>query len=180
LPPSRPAPQKFNAWLDKELEEGPQASLLVYPEGTRSQKDASLPLKRGMPRYAFTRRLPVQVGVPWGLLLALPGLVVGWWWADGVLAMLWFWGAGVLGCLRCCGAAILAVAASAVSGMAPTCCAASVPPSPSILSRQAVVTAHKEEVLNERRRYVHFGRTLVTGFSGAPLCGGGLWGARVG
>ena len=30
-----------------------------------------------MLRYAFTRRLPVQVGVPWGALLALPGLVVG-------------------------------------------------------------------------------------------------------
>ena len=64
LPPL-PQPQKFNAWLDKELAEGPQPSLLVYPEGTRSQKDASLPLKRGMLRYAFTRRLPVQVGCCW-------------------------------------------------------------------------------------------------------------------
>jgi len=54
-------PQKFNRWLDAELAEGPQNSLLVYPEGKRSQKDESLPLKRGMLRYAFTRRLPVQV-----------------------------------------------------------------------------------------------------------------------
>lgn len=55
------APQKFNLWLDAELAEGPQNSLLVYPEGKRSQKEESLPLKRGMLRYAFTRRLPVQV-----------------------------------------------------------------------------------------------------------------------
>ena len=37
-------------------------SLLLYPEGTRSQRQASLPLKRGMLRYAHTRKLPVQVG----------------------------------------------------------------------------------------------------------------------
>lgn len=29
------APQKFNRWLDEELSQGPQNSLLVYPEGTR-------------------------------------------------------------------------------------------------------------------------------------------------
>ena len=27
--------QKFNRWLDGELSQGPQNSLLVYPEGTR-------------------------------------------------------------------------------------------------------------------------------------------------
>lgn len=53
-PPTNPAsthtnahPQKFNAWLDGELAQPPQNSLLVYPEGTRSLKQASLPLKRG-------------------------------------------------------------------------------------------------------------------------------------
>ncbi|KAL4431179.1 hypothetical protein ABPG75_006435 [Micractinium tetrahymenae] len=81
--------EKFNRWLDTELAEGPQNSLLVYPEGTRSQKAQSLPLKRGMLRYAFSRKLPVQV----------------------------------------------------------------------------VITAGKEEVLNERRRWAHLGRTLVTGCS---------------
>ncbi|KAL4423603.1 hypothetical protein ABPG77_004643 [Micractinium sp. CCAP 211/92] len=81
--------EKFNRWLDSELAEGPQNSLLVYPEGTRSLKTQSLPLKRGMLRYAFTRKLPVQV----------------------------------------------------------------------------IITAGKEEVLNERRRWVHLGRTLTTGCS---------------
>lgn len=81
--------EKFNRWLDSELSEGPQNSLLVYPEGTRSLKTQSLPLKRGMLRYAFSRKLPVQV----------------------------------------------------------------------------VITAGKEEVLNERRRWVHLGRTLATGCS---------------
>lgn len=82
--------EKFNRWLDTELAKGgPQTNLLVYPEGKRSQQTASLPLKRGMLRYAFTRKLPVQV----------------------------------------------------------------------------VVTAYKEEILNERRMWTHFGRTLVTGCS---------------
>lgn len=81
--------EAFNRWLDHELAHGPQNSLLVYPEGKRSLRSTSLPLKRGMLRYAFSRRLPVQV----------------------------------------------------------------------------VITAHKEEVLSERARSVHFGRTLVTGCS---------------
>ncbi|PSC76505.1 EF hand [Micractinium conductrix] len=84
--------EKFNQWLDRELAEGPsnpQCSLLVYPEGHRSQLNKSLPLKRGMLRYVHSRRLPVQV----------------------------------------------------------------------------IVTAGKEEVLNESRRCVRFGSTLVTGCS---------------
>ncbi|PSC74279.1 Flavin-containing monooxygenase FMO GS-OX-like 3 [Micractinium conductrix] len=80
---------KFNAWLDKELARGPLRSLLVYPEGHRNQSAASLPLKHGMLRYAYTRRMPVQ----------------------------------------------------------------------------AVITAGKEDVLNERLCWAHFGRTLVTGTS---------------
>ncbi len=34
---------------------------MVYPEGTRNLKPQSLPLKRGMLRYAYTERTPVQV-----------------------------------------------------------------------------------------------------------------------
>ncbi|GAB4821617.1 hypothetical protein N2152v2_008663 [Parachlorella kessleri] len=81
--------ERFNSWLDKASMAAHSQNLLVYPEGTRSLRQASLPLKRGMLRYAYTRRLPVQV----------------------------------------------------------------------------MITAHKEEVLNERRRTAHWGRTLVVGFS---------------
>jgi hypothetical protein len=51
---------------------------------------------------------------------------------------------------------------------------------------QVIITAHKEEILNERRRTAHWGATLVTGFSGgrsAALCTLGrlglLWPSRV-
>lgn len=36
-----------------------------------------------------------------------------------------------------------------------------------LLPLQAVITAGKEDVLNERLCWAHFGRTLVTGTSGA-------------
>lgn len=48
-------PQKFNAWLDRMLDvDSPQNSLMVYPEGTRSLRQQSLPLKRGeaAPRHS--------------------------------------------------------------------------------------------------------------------------------
>lgn len=62
LPPSLPRLQRFNEWIDREAGSNvPQHSLLVYPEGTRSQRHVSLPLKRGMLRYAHSRGLPVQV-----------------------------------------------------------------------------------------------------------------------
>jgi hypothetical protein len=54
-------PQVFNRWIDAKLAASPQPGLLVYPEGTRSQASASLALKRGMLRYAYSRRVPVQV-----------------------------------------------------------------------------------------------------------------------
>lgn len=52
---------RFNKWIDRQLEESPQHALSVYPEGHRSTHGESLPLKRGMLHYAFRRRLPVQI-----------------------------------------------------------------------------------------------------------------------
>lgn len=53
--------QAFNAWLDAKMSSSPVAGLLVYPEGTRSTRPTSLPLKRGMLHFAYGRGLPVQV-----------------------------------------------------------------------------------------------------------------------
>ncbi|KAL6764393.1 hypothetical protein V8C86DRAFT_2475292 [Haematococcus lacustris] len=53
--------QKFNAWLDSMRAASPVPGLLVYPEGHRSIKPKSLPLKRGMLHYAHSRQLPVQL-----------------------------------------------------------------------------------------------------------------------
>lgn len=53
--------EKFNRWLDAKLEASIVPSLLVFPEGTRSTRATSLPLKRGMLHYAHSRGLPVQV-----------------------------------------------------------------------------------------------------------------------
>lgn len=58
-------PQSFNRWLDGKLAEGPVSSLLVYPEGTRSMHQHSLPLKRGeaRPATAAACRAGAQAGV---------------------------------------------------------------------------------------------------------------------
>ncbi|KAL4853125.1 hypothetical protein ACK3TF_005902 [Chlorella vulgaris] len=53
--------EKFNAWIDEQRANSPQSGLSVYPEGHRSTKRDSLPLKRGMLYYAFSRKLPVQI-----------------------------------------------------------------------------------------------------------------------
>ncbi|GAX78532.1 hypothetical protein CEUSTIGMA_g5972.t1 [Chlamydomonas eustigma] len=53
--------QKFNAWLDSKLDSSIRPSLLVYPEGHRSTRASSLPLKRGMLHYAHSRKLPIQI-----------------------------------------------------------------------------------------------------------------------
>ncbi len=53
--------QKFNKWIDESLDSSHVPSLLVYPEGHRSTKMTSLPLKRGMLHYAHSRQLPLQV-----------------------------------------------------------------------------------------------------------------------
>ena len=52
--------QAFNNWIDEQFEDSPQPALSIYPEGHRSTDGASLPLKRGMLHYAFSRGLPVQ------------------------------------------------------------------------------------------------------------------------
>lgn len=53
--------QGFNNWIDTQFDNSPQTALAVYPEGHRSTKGKSLPLKRGMLKYAYTRKLPVQI-----------------------------------------------------------------------------------------------------------------------
>jgi hypothetical protein len=52
---------KFNRWIDGLLEKSPQSALAVYPEGHRNTYGESLPLKRGMLHYAFSRKMPVQI-----------------------------------------------------------------------------------------------------------------------
>ena len=51
----------FYRWLDREFERCPLDGLIVYAEGHRSQADRPLPLKAGMVRYAFRRKLPIQI-----------------------------------------------------------------------------------------------------------------------
>ncbi|KAI8462892.1 MAG: hypothetical protein J3K34DRAFT_527421 [Monoraphidium minutum] len=53
--------ESFNKWLDDQIEASPQVGLMVYPEGHRSMLPRSLPLKRGMLHYAYSRKLPVQI-----------------------------------------------------------------------------------------------------------------------
>ena len=53
--------QAFNKWIDEQLDSSPQPGLSVYPEGHRSTHGESLPLKRGMLYYAYSRKLPVQI-----------------------------------------------------------------------------------------------------------------------
>jgi len=58
--------EAFNRWIDAGLAGAPSEKLLVYPEGTRSRKDDSLPLKRGMLMWAYTRQVPVQAVITAG------------------------------------------------------------------------------------------------------------------
>lgn len=81
--------QGFNAWIDKCVADSPQPGICLFPEGHRSRLPHSLPLKRGMLHYAYSRKMPVQV----------------------------------------------------------------------------VMSAHKEEALDEKRYHFRFGSTCVTGFS---------------
>ena len=53
--------QGFNNWIDIQFAKSPQTGVGVYPEGHRSTHGESLPLKRGMLKYAYTRKLPVQI-----------------------------------------------------------------------------------------------------------------------
>eukprot|EP00803_Ostreobium_quekettii_P007666 evm.model.scf_3947.1 EVM.evm.TU.scf_3947.1 scf_3947:614-6150(+) len=52
--------EKFNLWIDKCWGHSPYPGLVIFPEGHRNIKLTSLPLKRGMLRYAFSRKVPCQ------------------------------------------------------------------------------------------------------------------------
>ena len=52
---------KFNEYITQQIKRGPCQGIVVYPEGTRNVKAESLPLRRGMLRYAYAERTPVQV-----------------------------------------------------------------------------------------------------------------------
>lgn len=54
-------PQKFNSWIDACVEASPAPGICMFPEGHRSRLPHSLPLKRGMLNYAYSRKMPVQV-----------------------------------------------------------------------------------------------------------------------
>eukprot|EP00775_Hariotina_reticulata_P012345 gene12345-12479_t len=51
----------FNSWIDERMQQSPLPGLGLFPEGTRNLKPHSLPLKRGMLHYAYSRKLPVQM-----------------------------------------------------------------------------------------------------------------------
>jgi len=55
--------EKLNASLDAHFEKfgGEFTGMVCYPEGTRNIKPQSKPLKRGMLRYAYSRKMAVQV-----------------------------------------------------------------------------------------------------------------------
>lgn len=52
--------EAFNAWIDEKLAGSTQSAIGVFPEGHRSVKAESLPLKRGMIKYGYSRGHPVQ------------------------------------------------------------------------------------------------------------------------
>ncbi|KAL0044907.1 hypothetical protein WJX82_001789 [Trebouxia sp. C0006] len=51
----------LNDFIDRKLQASPIKSLIVYPEGHRSTKQQSLPMKRGMLHFAYDRKYPVQI-----------------------------------------------------------------------------------------------------------------------
>mmetsp|Transcript_1085 Transcript_1085/g.1090 ORF Transcript_1085/g.1090 Transcript_1085/m.1090 type:complete len:180 (+) Transcript_1085:229-768(+) len=54
--------EQFYVWLDKKFSftENLRKHLIVYPEGHRNLKKEPLPLRTGMIRYAYLRKMPVQ------------------------------------------------------------------------------------------------------------------------
>ena len=52
---------KFNKMMTDQLQRCPFHGIAVYPEGTRNIRPESLPLKRGMLRYCYSERTPVQI-----------------------------------------------------------------------------------------------------------------------
>lgn len=53
--------EKFNSWIDACVEASPAPGICMFPEGHRSRLPHSLPLKRGMLNYAYSRKMPVQI-----------------------------------------------------------------------------------------------------------------------
>ena len=52
---------KFNERVTQHIQRSPCQGIVVYPEGTRNIKPESLPLRRGMIRYACAEKVPVQI-----------------------------------------------------------------------------------------------------------------------
>jgi len=57
---------KFNEWIDEKRASSNIPGVIVYPEGHRSMKLKSLPLKRGMLHYAYGRKIPIQIVISRG------------------------------------------------------------------------------------------------------------------
>ncbi|KAF6259536.1 hypothetical protein COO60DRAFT_1003924 [Scenedesmus sp. NREL 46B-D3] len=53
--------EKFNRWIDACIGASPVPGICLFPEGHRSRLPHSLPLKRGMLNYAYSRKMPVQI-----------------------------------------------------------------------------------------------------------------------
>lgn len=51
----------FNKKISDIVRRSHHQGLLVYPEGTRNTKATGMELRRGMLRYAFSEKMPVQV-----------------------------------------------------------------------------------------------------------------------
>lgn len=56
----------FNRMIDRMMSLSPVNGLNVYPEGHRSTATDSLPLRRGMMHFAYSRQMPVQIIVTAG------------------------------------------------------------------------------------------------------------------
>lgn len=71
---------KFNKWLDYKQKISPLEGMTVYPEGHRSVRPKSLPLKRGMLYYAYSRKLNCQIVLAHGKedVLSEKTLHAGW------------------------------------------------------------------------------------------------------
>ena len=61
--------EPFFRWVDSEYEQAARVrhNLLAYPEGHRNAKRTPLPLKHGVIRYAFERRMLVQITMAFGV-----------------------------------------------------------------------------------------------------------------
>ena len=58
--------EDFNAYVDAQCADSPLQGIIVYPEGTRNVKPQALPLRRGMLRYGYSRKLMFQVVITAG------------------------------------------------------------------------------------------------------------------